>query len=133
MLRTHLQQGKSQDHISHFRDAFGGRLAAMLQDAPSGVNIMSGYRSPERQTELWNAALKKYGSPQAARKWVAPPGHSNHNHGIAADLTFSSPAAKQWVHKNAAKYGLRFRMAHEGWHIEPIDAHGDDANWGRSA
>ena len=132
VLQAHLQRGKSHDHISHLRGPFADRLAAMLEDAPPGVEVMSGYRSPERQAQLWEAALRKYGSPERARKWVAPPGHSNHNHGIASDLTFSSPAAKRWVHQNAKKYGLRFRMAHEGWHIEPIDAHGDDANWGRT-
>jgi LAS superfamily LD-carboxypeptidase LdcB len=128
-LTPFLQHGKDTKHVQGMNHIFQSRLSAMLRDAPKGAQIMSGYRSPERQQELWDAALAKYGSPEAARKWVAPPGHSNHNHGIAGDLTFASDEAKQWVHKNAAKYGLRFRMAHEGWHIEPIDAKGDDGDW----
>ena len=130
-LMPFLQDGKNAAHVRGLNSAFQGRLAAMLKDAPAGVQIMSGYRSPERQTQLWQAALAKYGSPEAARKWVAPPGHSNHNHGIASDLTFANDQAKQWVHENAKKYGLNFRMAHEGWHIEPIEAHGDDADWAK--
>lgn len=130
-LMPFLLDGKNAAHVRGLNSAFQGRLAAMLKDAPAGVQIMSGYRSPERQTELWQAALAKYGSPEAARKWVAPPGHSNHNHGIASDLTFANDQAKQWVHENAKKYGLNFRMAHEGWHIEPVEAHGDDADWAK--
>jgi hypothetical protein len=53
---------------------------------------------------------------------VAPPGHSNHNHGLAADLGFGSDAARKWVHDNAAKYGLGFPLSNEDWHIEPISA-----------
>mgnify|MGYP002140046610 FL=1 len=51
------------------------------------LQVYSGYRSPERQAQLWDAALKKYGSPEAARKWVAPPGRSQHGHGNAAEST----------------------------------------------
>jgi LAS superfamily LD-carboxypeptidase LdcB len=66
--------------------SFSGALMRMILASGGRLRINSGYRSVERQTELWNAALKKYGSPEAARRWVAPPGHSNHNRGIAADL-----------------------------------------------
>src|SRR5262245_11638717 len=40
--------------------------------------INSGYRPPWYQKRLWDAAVKKYGSEQAASKWVARPGTSNH-------------------------------------------------------
>ena len=107
---------------------FASRLQPFLQAAKSAgidLKIGSGYRSVERQKELWAAALKKYGSPAAARKWVAPPGKSNHNGGRAADLWVNGKAisrnskAGKWAHENAAKYGLYFRMGHEPWHIEP--------------
>ena len=41
-------------------------------------SITSGYRPPWYQKRLFDAAVKKYGSEQAARKWVAPPGKSHH-------------------------------------------------------
>jgi hypothetical protein len=56
---------------------------------------------------------------RAARKWVAPPGSSNHNHGEAVDLKYGK-GASEWVHANAEKYGLYFPMGHEPWHVEQI-------------
>lgn len=107
---------------------FAGSLAQMFQNAPEDVQsvlrISSAYRSPERQAQLWQDALAKYGSEDAARKWVAPPGRSNHNHGQAVDLKFLSPVAQAWVHKNAAQFGLSFPMKHEPWHVEPLGARG---------
>ena len=114
------------DSFSGMADPFQQALARMLQDAPAEVKIgiTSGYRSPEVQQRLWEEALAKYGSEAEARKWVAPPGKSQHNHGNAADLSFMSPAAQEWVHANAAKYGLAFPLSNEAWHIELAEARG---------
>lgn len=98
--------------------AFGSMLAAAPPDVRDALTINSGFRSPERQKQLYEAAIKKYGSEAAARKWVAPPGRSNHNRGLAADLGFASPAARAWAHENAGQYGLAFPMGHEPWHVE---------------
>jgi hypothetical protein len=88
---------------------------------------MSGFRSPERQAQLWQNALSKYGSPEAARKWVAPPGRSQHNHGNAVDLRYLNPQATAWAHENAARFGLNFPLSNENWHIEPVGARGHRA------
>jgi hypothetical protein len=40
--------------------------------------VNSGYRPAWYQKRLFDAAVKKYGSEEAARKWVAPPGKSRH-------------------------------------------------------
>lgn len=108
------------DSFSGMADPFQQALMQMLHNAPEEVKlgITSGYRSPETQEKLWQDALKKYGSEAEARKWVAPPGKSQHNHGNAADLEFMSPAAKEWVHQNAGKYGLAFPLTNEDWHVE---------------
>lgn len=94
----------------------------MLQDAPeevrNAVKVDSGYRSVEHQRKLWNAALAKYGSVRAARRWVAPPGHSYHGKGLAVDLKYASPDAREWIRDNAKKYGLHFPLSNENWHIE---------------
>lgn len=118
-LLSYLTSGKDPSH-ANFDVAFGERLHRMLQDAPGKISIYSGFRSPEHQKRLWDRALKKYGSANAARMWVAPPGKSRHNKGTAADLRYASPDMRKWAHKNAGKYGLHFRMGHEPWHIEPI-------------
>lgn len=121
-LSNVLASGKNATHITGMQSAFSEKLAKMLASMPDdlkgSVSINSGYRSPERQQELWLAALQKYGSPEAARKWVAPPGNSQHNKGNAADLGYSSDAAKQWVHQNAGSFGLSFPLGNEDWHIE---------------
>jgi hypothetical protein len=113
-----------------FRDAVG----QMLQDAQrQGVNlrITSAYRSPEVQARLWENALAKYGSAEAARKWVAPPGKSQHNMGTAVDFAgpggllrdANSPEA-QWLRANAGRFGLDIPMDWEPWQVELAGARG---------
>lgn len=107
------------DSFSGMSPDFAAALGQLLQSAPKGyVQVSSGYRSPDRQTQLWADAIKKYGNSKAARRWVAPPGRSKHNHGGAADLKFLNDTARQWVHQNASKFGLSFPLSHENWHVE---------------
>lgn len=89
--------------------------------ANKGVKLTSGYRSPEHQAQLFATAVKKYGSEKAARKWVAPPGKSNHNHGKAADLA----GIEKMSAEQLAKFNLYRPMAWEPWHVEPIGHRGD--------
>ena len=102
--------------------AFAKRLESFVAASGGRIKITSGYRSVEHQTRLWNDAIRKYGSEAAARKWVAPPGKSNHNHGIAADLDLSAPGAREWAHANAIRFGMYFPMSWEPWHIQPLKA-----------
>lgn len=89
----------------------------------------SGFRDPEHQRRLWEQALKKYGSPQAARKWVAPPGSSPHQSGRAIDFYLGGenssgnvanlrrlPAYK-WLVENAGCFGF-YPYEAEPWHWE---------------
>lgn len=116
------------DSFSGMDPRFSFALQQMFAAAPPEIQaqlrVSSGYRSPERQAELWQGALAKYGSPDAARKWVAPPGRSNHNHGYAADLKYLSPVAQQWAHQNAGQFGLAFPLSNENWHVELAGARG---------
>ena len=109
-------------------ETFKTRITQMISSLPPALQgqvlVFSAYRSPEHQARLYADAIKKYGSEAAARKWVAPPGKSNHNHGVAIDLRYSSDAARRWMHENAARFGLEFPMAHEPWHIEPAGLRG---------
>jgi len=128
-LMTKLHKDKPASYINDMQPLLRDGLAAMMNDAPDyvkgGLDILSGARSNERQAELWAAALKKYGSPEAARKWVAPPGNSQHNKGSAADLGWNGgeysgapKEVKDWVAANATRYGLTFPLGNEDWHIE---------------
>lgn len=117
--------GTRPDAITGLADPFEQALMRLYMDAPenvrSNLRITSGYRSTDVQQRLWEDALAKYGDPEIADNWVARPGTSNHNHGAAVDLKFLDPAAQEWVHQNAAKYGLHFPMSWEPWHVEMID------------
>lgn len=127
-----LPEAKKGLENSGLTDDFSKRLTQFITDAQAqgiDLGIGSGFRSYEKQDLLWKNALKKYGSAEKARKWVAPPGKSNHNKGLAVDLNSSgqflgkkgNSKATNWAHANANKYGLHFRMSHEPWHIEPIE------------
>lgn len=120
------------DSFSGLDPNFNSALQQMFQAAPenirAGLRITSGYRSPDRQAQLFADAVRKYGSPAAARKWVAPPGNSKHNHGQASDLKYLNDEARQWAHANAQQFGLNFPLANEDWHIEPIGARGKGHN-----
>lgn len=130
---TFLQKhsDKSMDSFTKMEPHFSSNLADFFKSMPpeiaAGMGIFSGYRSTEHQRELWNQALIKYGSPEIARRWVAPPGSSNHNKGLAADLSWQGKSLANapgwvvnWVHQHAKDYDLNFPLSNENWHIEPI-------------
>ncbi|MBO9432577.1 D-alanyl-D-alanine carboxypeptidase family protein [Ruegeria sp. R13_0] len=106
--------------------------AADRELGPGALKITSAYRSPELQAQLYEAALQKYGSPEVARKWVAPPGHSQHNKGTAIDfagadgglLRDANSREAQWIKANAGKYGLAVPMDWEPWQVELAGARG---------
>jgi hypothetical protein len=87
------------------------------------------------QAELFAAAVKKYGSEAAARKWVAPPGRSKHNSGMAVDFADASgsmlrdPNSReaQWIAANAARFGLDVPMSWEPWQVELAGSRGGAA------
>lgn len=125
-LRQRLQAQHGPEAVDGMSGALSDRMAAMINDAPdyvkAGIDLLSGYRSVERQKELWDKSDK-------TGKWVARPGNSQHNHGNAADLGWNggkfSTAPKEvvdWVHANAGTYGLTFPMGYEPWHIETAEA-----------
>jgi len=58
--------------------ALGQQLLAQRKAGRWTGRVNSGYRPPWYQKRLFDAAVKKYGSEAAARKWVAPPGKSRH-------------------------------------------------------
>lgn len=125
------------DSFTKLNQDYAARVAQMLQAAdvelgPQALKITSAYRSPEVQARLYQQALAKYGSPQAARKWVAPPGRSKHNAGLAVDfanaqgslLRDAKSREAQWIAQNAARFGLSVPMSWEPWQVELAGARG---------
>ena len=94
------------------RAAFDALVAA----SGGAVHINSGYRSIQEQSRLWHAALARYGSAEAADDWVAPPGHSMHEKGLAVDLGGDIALAVRLVEELSLP--LWRPLAHEPWHFE---------------
>ncbi|WP_332116078.1 M15 family metallopeptidase [Azorhizobium caulinodans] len=114
-------KSKAEGVNPELQKRYQAMLDAMPPELRDKVRVGSGYRSEEQQKRLWDEAVRKYGSEAEARKWVAPPGKSQHNRGEAFDLQFDTPEARAWVHQNAEKYGLTFPLPHEPWHMERTD------------
>jgi hypothetical protein len=135
-----------EDSFTGLRPEMQDRVAAMLQAAeqelgPGALRITSAYRSPELQAQLYAGALERYGSEEEARRWVAPPGRSQHNFGTAVDFAnadgglLRDPSSReaQWLRENAARFGLAVPMDWEPWQVElegarnqPLPASYDD-------
>jgi peptidoglycan hydrolase-like protein with peptidoglycan-binding domain len=101
-------------------DAWRALVAAARADglAHPLLLVTSGFRDPVQQQALWDKALARYGSAQAARKWVAPPGSSPHQSGRAIDFYLGGKndsanvgnlrklPAYQWMIANAVRFGF---------------------------
>ena len=84
------------------------------------LRVTSGWRSAAHQQELYDAAIAKYGSPAKARRWVLPPGESNHVKGLAVDVGPESGA--RWLEEHGVRFGLCRRYDNEPWHFERLAA-----------
>lgn len=128
------------DSFSKLNPDYAARVAQLIQAAdqelgPGSLKITSAYRSPELQAQLFAGAVKKYGSEAAARKWVAPPGRSKHNAGLAVDFADASgrmlrdanSREAQWIKANAARFGLDVPMSWEPWQVELSGSRGGAA------
>lgn len=115
----------------HAAQAWRAMVAAARADGIAHPLLLptSGYRSRARQEKLWRNALRKYGSTQVARRWVAPPGGSAHQSGRAIDLYLGGrnsssnvsnlrrTRAYKWLVSNARRFGF-YPYQREPWHWE---------------
>lgn len=105
--------------------------------------VRSGYRSHEQQQNILENKIAQYIkeglSPKSAKEsaldWVAKPGASEHQSGLAVDINYvegkSSPAMVYgWLNENAHKYGFILRypkdktditgISNEPWHYRYV-------------
>jgi Flp pilus assembly protein TadG len=101
---------------SGLHPALGNAVDRLIAASNGSIQLVSGYRSHDHQQRLWNEALARYGSPEAADDWVAPPGHSMHEKGLAVDLGGNLSLAVELVQR--LDLPLHRPMAHEPWHFE---------------
>lgn len=104
------------------------------------LTMLSAYRSYERQQSLFNQYKARYGLDYTTRI-SAPPGTSEHQIGLAADLglsnsscdlktCFGETAGGKWLADNAQRFGFIIRYPEEGekitgykyepWHLRYI-------------
>jgi LAS superfamily LD-carboxypeptidase LdcB len=96
-----------------------GNVQALLNAAPSSISLCGwGWRSSQRQQELWDA----HNCDTGCTVPTARPGSSMHEQGLAIDFTSGGQtiqsrgsAAFQWLDANAGSYGLR-NLPSEPWH-----------------
>lgn len=89
---------------------------AIVTKSVGRVRVVSGFRTPERQVALWEEALREHGSPEAADDWVARPGSSMHERGLAVDLGGDLAEAVRLIEELGLP--LHRPLAHEPWHFE---------------
>ncbi|MDQ3877171.1 MAG: D-alanyl-D-alanine carboxypeptidase family protein [Actinomycetota bacterium] len=91
-------------------------VARLLAAGHGRITFVSGYRSPAEQQQLWDAAISKYGDPETADNWVAPPGSSMHQRGLAVDLGGDLDLAARLV--GQLRLPMWRPLDNEPWHFE---------------
>jgi D-alanyl-D-alanine dipeptidase/carboxypeptidase len=119
----------------------------LLEDTGCGehIKIVSGYRTYGEQRDIYTQSLRDNGAEFTA-KYVALPGHSEHQSGLAVDLSFYQPNERTdfirpsfpytgicgAFREKATEYGFIERyqrgkehitgIAHEPWHFRYVGA-----------
>ena len=114
-------------------DAFRKLKTAVAKSGNGTLCLNSGYRSYTTQVNTYANALRLYGK-KTAEALAAHPGHSEHQTGLAADISttalgcrigsFGSSKASAWVAQNAHTYGFIVRYPNKlqnitGYQYEP--------------
>lgn len=120
-----------------------GPLTDMLEAAREGNNgelprVISGYRTQEVQQSFYDEKVSQYKNEgysegearELAGQWVARPGNSEHQLGLAVDLEGDTYDVFFWLQENSYKYGFIFRYpgsktditgtAEEVWHYRYV-------------
>lgn len=104
-------------------------LMEMLNDAEDLEPIVvSGYRTPEKQQSLYDDKIKEYKKQgyseseaiNLAQQWVAEPGTSEHQLGLAVDINGATYDIYLWLQENSYKYGFIFRYPGNKTHITNV-------------
>lgn len=126
-------------------EALGRMLSAAIADGLSNFQISSAYRTYGEQQKLVDNSVAKYqkNNPDWSRdrclsatyNTVAPAGTSEHQTGLAFDITvpnvsFTGTAQQKWLHEHCAKYGFVVRFTAdkqkltgfvaESWHFRYV-------------
>ncbi len=121
------------DLLTDCRSAFNNLQAAASGDGQY-MYLNSGYRSYASQQSIYADYVYSYGYAYA-EAYAARPGHSEHQTGLAIDVTnssgyFTGSTQAAWLHENCADYGFILRYPEgksdktgynaEAWHIRYV-------------
>lgn len=118
-------------------------LTEMLEAAKEGnldqlPEVVSGYRTSDKQQKIYDEKIEKYKKEgysedearELAKQWVAVPGYSEHQLGIAVDINGATYDVYSWLQENSYRYGFIFRypgdkteltgIAEEVWHYRYV-------------
>ena len=98
------------------RAAFEAARAEALWRDGQLIGLTSGHRSAEEQARLFAEAIRRSGSPEAARLRVLPPQESRHVAGTALDVRPTEGA--RWLEQYGAHHHLHRVYDNEWWHFE---------------
>lgn len=109
-------------------------FAACKEATGATLQTVSGYRSYQKQNTIYNNKLRSVGSKEKADQYVARPGASEHQLGMAMDVgqknktnlsaSFASTSGGRWVQEHCWEYGFIIRYGQEwvdvtGYQYEP--------------
>ncbi|MBQ7671382.1 MAG: M15 family metallopeptidase [Clostridia bacterium] len=120
-------------------DAFVSLTGDLVANGGSGdVLVVSSFRTVEKQQEIYQDRVDRYG-PEYAAAYVADPGYSEHHTGLAMDLSVYTGGGSydiddyegtEWFMENYDRYGyiLRYpehkaeitKINFEGWHYRYV-------------
>lgn len=103
-------------------------IEKMFDEAKSqGINLygVSGYRSADRQKQIFNNQVQAVGEIRA-KEYVALPGESEHQTGLAMDVgrlegNFGQSKEGKWLRDNAHNFGFILRYPEGKEHITKIN------------
>lgn len=118
-------------------EAFERFVESALEEKGISIVVIAAYRSYQYQKDLYNYYLPIYGQ-ERTDQYYARPGQSEHNSGLAVDITFDhirytdieSHEAYPWILENMHRFGfiLRYpedkqkitRYGYESWHLRYV-------------
>ena len=124
----HMRQAEVTGQVRTMREEAAAALEAMYdackKEAKVTLTSVSGYRSYTKQSTIYKNKLNSVGSKAKADEYVARPGASEHQLGLAMDVgqkskvnlsaSFGSTKGGKWVRENCWRFGFILRYD-EGW------------------
>ena len=127
----------AEDGFKSNKEALDAYIEMSRAAEKEGLSLIinSAYRSYSDQQDICDTYLKEYGQ-EYVNKYVAKPGYSEHQTGLAYDIgsrnvnVFANSLEYKWMQENAYKYGFIYRFTtkyqnitgfrNEPWHYRYV-------------